>query len=94
MAKNKESKRNPKYWELRLNEIFLKVIASHDTFSADTIYAECVRIKFPATLLSKLVANCFKSYRAAGTIVKLNNFKLSERNGSSPLPLWRSKRAE
>jgi len=41
-----------------------------------------------AHLIKKFSEACFKSYKAAGYITKTKEFRLSTRNGSTPLPIY------
>jgi hypothetical protein len=75
-------------WEFEAVKIMMKLRNSGEKFSADNFYSEARAISMPAHLIKKFSGACFKRYKASGYIEKLKEFRLSNRNGSTPLPLY------
>ena|ERR1043165_8694215 len=74
-----------------LYQVFVSVMKKHQEFTADDIFRE-IRIskaEVSPTYVSKHIGAFFKSLKAQGKIAKVGTYKLSERNGSSPLPIYR-----
>jgi hypothetical protein len=70
------------------DEIMFKIIRIHSEFTADTFY-ECARSNnMPPAIIKKLAGSVFKQFQAAGYIQKTDRYRLSQRNQSTPLPVW------
>src|SRR5579862_4176329 len=78
-------------WEYEMTRIFFKLKDTCETFDADTVYRESRAIGMAPQFIKKLSGALFKRFQASGYIERTGAFKLSERNGSSPLPVWRKR---
>jgi hypothetical protein len=86
-----ERKRNPESgWEWRLTQIMFNVLDKYGEggFTADEIYEEANTTDLAPTYLSRHVGAFLKSFKASGRIRKTGEYRLSRRNGSSPLPVY------
>ncbi len=79
---------NTKEYEFRATEIMFKLKDEFDTFTADDFYRLARAGAMPPELIKKFSGALFKRFQAAAYIRQTGEFKLSERNGSSPLPVW------
>ncbi|MDB6121990.1 MAG: hypothetical protein JWQ71_983 [Pedosphaera sp.] len=78
-----------KVWEWKGTEIFFRLIDAYpEGFTADEFYKACRDENFPPSQIRDNAARMFKNFAASGYIKKTGKFRLSERNGSSPLPVW------
>jgi hypothetical protein len=77
-------------WDYELSKIFFAVIKKGAEFNADDIFKEirASKAELPPTWASKKLGAFFKSFKAAGHITKTGKYRLSERNRSTPLPLY------
>ena len=73
--------------ELAAVEIFLNLIKSRATITADEFVSECRKHEMSPLDISRLSGALFKSMKANGYIRKTKEFKLSERS-SKPLPVY------
>src|SRR5438045_8261256 len=76
-------------WEFEMTKIFFKLKNECESFTADNVYSECRAVAMPPQIIKRLIGSFFKRFQASGYITQTKEFKLSERNGSSPLPVWR-----
>ena len=68
-------------------EIMFKLIKQQRELTADDFAREARKLE----LSPKLISRCgclFKSLKASGYLKATGRFKTSERNGSSPLPIY------
>lgn len=79
-------------WNWKATEIMFKLVAEYRVFTADDYYALARQIQMPPAYIAKSVSALFKSFQASGYIRKTDKFRLSNRNDSSPLPEWESKK--
>lgn len=70
--------------------IMFQLKSSGEEFSADDFYAKARQEQIPPTVIKRLVGKLFREFQAAGFIKKTDRYVLSERNQSTPLPLWTS----
>ena len=78
-------------WSSELSQIFKEVIKKYpEGFCSDEIWQHVrdTETDIPTVFISKRIGAYMKSFKASGHIVKTKNYRLSERNGSSPLPIW------
>ena len=75
-------------FELVTLEIFLSLIKSKDTITADDFVAACVAREVHPVYISKQVGALIKSAKANGMLLKTNTFVLSKRS-SKPLPVYK-----
>jgi hypothetical protein len=71
-------------------EIMFRLFQSENEFSADDFYRLARREAMPPDLIKRYSGSMFRQFQAAGYIEKTDRFILSERNGSTPLPVWKS----
>jgi hypothetical protein len=80
-------------WQWELTKVFFEVIRKHGAngFTSDEVYQEIrnSKVELPPTYTARHIGAFFKSLKAAGHIVKTGAYKLSNRNGSSPLPIYK-----
>ena len=69
------------------NEIMFRLMTLPE-FTADDFYDFARAGCMPPDLMKKHSGAFFRSFSAAGYIEKNGEFKLSKRNGSTPLPVW------
>lgn len=70
------------------DEIMFLLIRTRSEFTADSFYGAARELRFPPAMIKKLSGSSFKKFQAAGYIKKTNRYRLSERNRSTPLPVW------
>ena len=75
-------------WEFEATKIMFKLKDELRVFTADDFYRLARAQAMPPALLKKFSGSMFRQFAAAGYIKKTDKFRLSERNGSSPLPVW------
>jgi hypothetical protein len=75
-------------WNWKSIEIFFNLIKSQAELTADDFARECRKVQMPPAQIARNSGILFKQMKAQGYIKKTKNFKLSERNGSSPLPIY------
>ena len=75
-------------FELITLEIFLNLIKSKDTITADDFVAACVAKEVHPVYISKQAGALFKSAKANGMLQKTNTYVLSNRS-SKPLPVYK-----
>ena len=76
-------------WSRKTEEIMFQLIATKPTgFTADNFYKLCVEAKIPPSEIKRYAGKLFKEFQAAGYTKKTDKYELSQRNGSSPLPIW------
>lgn len=68
--------------------IMFQLKESGEKFSADDFYSKARAESMPPELIKKFSGSLFRQYQAAGYIEKTGEYVLSNRNGSSPLPVW------
>lgn len=76
------------HWNWKATETFFKLIKEQRELTADDFARECRKVQMPPQQIAANSSVLFKSMKAQGYIRKTKNFKLSERNGSSPLPIY------
>jgi hypothetical protein len=64
------------------------LVESNMEFSADDFYVKARESEIPPDLIKRFAGSSFKQFKAAGYIEKTDRYKLSERNGSTTLPIW------
>jgi hypothetical protein len=57
-------------------------------FNADDFFELCRREGLSYEHIKRISGSLFKSFKAAGRIGKTGSFRLSQRQGSAPLPIW------
>ena len=57
-------------------------------FTADDFYRLAREEAMPPELIKRFSGSLFRRFQAAGYIEKTDRYILSERNGSTPLPVW------
>jgi hypothetical protein len=84
------------FWSSELTQIFKEVIKKYpEGFTSDEIWQHVrdTESDIPTVFVASRIGAYMKSFKASGHIVKLKTFRLSKRNGSSPLPIYRSAEA-
>lgn len=77
-------------WDLKATEVFFKVMKAQEELNADDVWREARAQLIPPQEMSKRMAPFFKRYTAAMYLKKTGRYKTSERNDSSPLPVYTS----
>src|ERR1700761_7772723 len=78
-----------KRWELQANEFMFHLMNTKSSgFCGDDFYELARNEGLPASVIKNLSAKLFREYQAAGYIQKTDKYRLSRRNGSTPLPIW------
>jgi hypothetical protein len=78
-------------WSAEMCKIMFELMAAWpDCFTADEFYELCANAQMPRTEIKRLAGAVFRRFQAEGHIEKTATFKLSKRNGSSPLPVWKA----
>jgi hypothetical protein len=77
-------------WHYELSKVFFAVLKKNVEFNADDIIKELKvsKVELPPVYVSKSLGAFFRSFKASGHIVKTGKYRLSERNRSTPLPLY------
>lgn len=70
------------------NDIMFGLMQQDVEFTADEFYKAARFHGMPPDLIKKYAGSYFKIFQAAGYIQKTDRYRLSERNGSTPLPVW------
>jgi len=78
-----------KSWEFEAIKIMFKLMDEYPEFSGDDFYRLCREIGMPAHFIKKFSGSNFRCYQASGHICKTGKVKLSERNNSSLLVVWK-----
>jgi hypothetical protein len=83
-------------WNWALTQVFFAVIRKYAEFSADEVFKEARESKaeIPPVYISQHIGAFFRSFKASGHITKTGSYKLSERNGSSPLPIYKGVKSD
>lgn len=77
-------------WSADATEIMFGIIEqSPDGFTADEFYTLARQRTLPPDVIKRFAGKLFREFQASGYIEKTDNYRLSERNGSTPLPIWR-----
>lgn len=79
---------NKATWDLRLTEIFIKVMQENAELNADTIMAECRKQLVPPQEASTRMAGFIRRYKATGYLRRTGRFTTSTRNDSSAIPWY------
>jgi hypothetical protein len=78
-------------WSEEMCKIMFELMAAWpDCFTADEFYELCANANLPCNEIKRLAGAVFRQFQAAGHIEKTSTFRLSKRNGSSPLPVWKA----
>lgn len=76
------------HWQCEANGIMFDLKDRLTEFTADDFYRAARAVQMPPELIKRFAGSFFRRFQAAGYIVKTDRFLLSERNGSTPLPIW------
>ena len=77
-------------WEIEANRIMFQLKATYPDWTADDFYKLATEVSMPPNIIKQLSGALFKAFKAAGYIQKTKEFRLSTRNGSTPLPVWKA----
>ena len=77
-------------WSADATEIMFIIIEHYpDGFTADEFYTLARQRALPPDLIKRFAGKLFREFQASGYIEKTDKYRLSERNGSTPLPIWK-----
>ncbi|MEI6192874.1 MAG: hypothetical protein WCS42_00935 [Verrucomicrobiota bacterium] len=79
--------KTPSEWAYIGNNIMFALM-EQDEFSADDFYTGARSWAMPPATIKRLAGALFRQFQAAGYIEKSDRYRLSDRNGSAPLPIW------
>lgn len=75
-------------YKMMATTVMFQLIETKEEFTADNFYELARAAVIPPDLIKKFSGSLFKEFQASGYIKKTDRFALSERNGSTPLPIW------
>ena len=74
-------------WTWIGNQIIFALM-NKEEWTADDFYTGARSWSMPPAIIKRLAGALFRQFQAAGYIEKTDRFRLSDRNGSAPLPIW------